>query len=454
MRGSRIALAVLCAAVLILTPASLPTRPSVLAQVTPGNQGLQGGWAIDNKGQVHFVHSSAQQFPIMQEAGAGWVRLNFRLGECFPNWTTTATCTGATALAAYNEVVNAALAKNLRIVGLISNESWRGTQAQWTANNAEDGGSNPKRTGDNTYIRDFASKASAVLAKQYAGKITHWEIWNEPNAYTNPDGVSGGSFIYPSNFAWLLKRSHAAVKAVQQPPGQPPATVISGGMFGHDPQGLTVSAVENTARGRVPENGGRGQVTLRGTLRGTRLERRPGGPAGPLPEAQRESGVAAAAACETVPSGADYLCSTYEMGIAKAGWTTYKSQNGTYPLDHVGQHLYVDQGGALTADKLRDTLGTHLSDIRGAYARWEGTGTPKKTQVTEVGWQTKPNYVTPEIQAQNLQTAFQTFDSFSYVARAFWFNVQDVPEGDLFHGLVDGDGGRKRAFGAYQTYAR
>ena len=50
MIGSRIALSVLCAAALLLTPASLPTTPAALAQVTQGNQGLQGGWAVDDTG--------------------------------------------------------------------------------------------------------------------------------------------------------------------------------------------------------------------------------------------------------------------------------------------------------------------------------------------------------------------------------------------------------------------
>ena len=311
MIGSRIALSVLCAAALLLTPASLPTTPAALAQVTQGNQGLQGGWAVDDTGKINFAHSLSQQYSIMKEVGAGWVRVNFRLGSCFQDWTTQTRCAGTdgpTALVVYDQVVQNALSNNLKVVGLISNESWRGSQVQWTANNAENAGANTRRTGDNTYIRDFASKAVTTLAKRYAGKINHWEIWNEPNAYTGLDAAgnpTGGSFIYPSNFAWMLKRSHQAVKSAEA------GTVIAGGLLSHDPTGATATIVEDGVRKRV---------TRRGTVRGTSLERRarPAG-RGPEPAVDPAAEATATVGCEMIPSGADYLCSTYDMGIAKAG---------------------------------------------------------------------------------------------------------------------------------------
>ena len=55
MIGSRVALSVLCAAALVLTPASLATTPA-LAQVAQKNQGLQGGWSIDDYGAADFYH--------------------------------------------------------------------------------------------------------------------------------------------------------------------------------------------------------------------------------------------------------------------------------------------------------------------------------------------------------------------------------------------------------------
>jgi hypothetical protein len=391
-----------------------------------GNQGLQGGWAIDDLGHVNFPHSVRSELPFMQQAGAGVLRLNFRLGSCFKDWSSAgcAGADGASALAAYDIVVSEAInTYHLKVVGLISSEAWHGDQTQWTANSAEQVA---KGTGDNAYIRAFAASAAGVLAKHYGSRITSWEIWNEPNAYTanpTPGVYTGSSFMYPSNFAWLLKRSYAAIKAVQ--PGST-STVVSGGLFGHDVGGATVTI--------VAPSGTRQTITKSGAV----------AKADP-------AGVAAAAPCASnVPSGADYLCNTYRMGQQKAGWKA-----GAYPLDAIGEHLYIDQGGLTSASKIT----TYLQDVRNAYAVFEGTATVKKTQVTEFGWVADPRnaatYPTAaDNQAKNVQTAYGTFRSTSYVSRADYFAAQDVPEGNVFYGLIQGDGTTyKPAFATYQVAA-
>jgi hypothetical protein len=65
------------------------------------NQGLSGGWAIDDNGAVVFPHSLDRQLGLMQNAGAGWVRINFRLGSCYADWTSIG-CNGTTALQQYD----------------------------------------------------------------------------------------------------------------------------------------------------------------------------------------------------------------------------------------------------------------------------------------------------------------------------------------------------------------
>src|SRR6185436_2001255 len=137
MRRASIAVSVLCIVLTLVAPAD----PVAEAAARQGNQGLQGGWSIDDGGRVNFLHAASQQFPIMRDASAGWVRVHFRLGACFATWGPQApacgTADGATALDVYDAVVQNALASNLKVVGLFSQESWRGTQADWTANNAE-----------------------------------------------------------------------------------------------------------------------------------------------------------------------------------------------------------------------------------------------------------------------------------------------------------------------------
>ena len=380
----------LCAALaaIVAAPPSFAT-----ATAGPGRNGLQGGWAVDDIGHINFVHSLSLQFGFIQQAGAGWVRINFRLGQCFADWTSpSAICPDAdspTALGIYDQVIDKAHASNLQVLGLLSNESMRGDQSDWVAGNAErQGGS-----GDNAYIRRFARDVASVLAEHYANRVDAWEIWNEPNAWTehpSPGTFAGGSFMYPSNFAWLLKRSYAAIKA-QQP--QTSSTVISGGLFGHDGDGS-------------PSAGVKGASLVSG----------------------RDITCAS-----NVDSGADYLCLTYAAGISSADWIA-----GAYPLDGVGQHLYIDQGTPTSAARIT----SYVDDVRQAYLQYEGAGTNKPIEITEIGWfadPSDPQFATAEVrQADNLKIAYVTFSGIPYVSRAFWFNVQDVPEANLFAGQVDG----------------
>jgi hypothetical protein len=411
VRGARRSVASLFIALLVGLPSASPS-----AAAGQGRHGLQGGWAVDDIGHVNFEHSLSLQFGFIQQAGAGWVRINFRLGKCFADWTSPATvCPDAdapTALGIYDDVVDKARAANLQVLGLLSNESMRGDQSEWLANNAEQLGGD----GDNAYIRHFARDVAGVLARHFADRVTTWEIWNEPNAWTQataPGVFSGGSFMYPSNFAWLLKRSYAAIKT-EQPTTS--STVISGGLFGLDGRG---SPATRAIKGASLVNG----RTIN--------------------------------CASNVSSGADYLCLTYAAGVNTAGWRA-----PDYPLDRIGQHLYVDQGGATSVDKIT----AYLDDVRQAYLQYEGVSTRKQTEVTEIGWFANPSEAdfetTQARAADNLRIAYATFSDVPYVSRAYWFNIQDVPEASLFAGQVDGGDDfalgtpKYPLFRMFQRYAR
>jgi hypothetical protein len=373
-------------AVLTLLAAAIVSTPEAHAQDDEEHQGLQAGWAIDDKGNVNFTSSFSLQNRYMHEAEASWIRLNFRLGACFKDWV-SAGCNGRTALETYDEVVEIALANGFQVLGLVGHEAWHGNQAEWNANNAEHAGGD----GDNPYLRHLGDDAAAILATAFKGKIRYWEIWNEPNAWTERDErgrPQGGSFIYPSGFAWALTRSYEAIKIAR-----PDAVIISGGLFGHDLGDPAVLFARD-----------------------------------PCPTA--------------MPSGADYLCATYEMGLRHAGW-----QEGEYPFDHVGQHLYIDGGNVTSEEKVR----MYLDEIRDAYLLYEGPETPKTTHITEFGWSTKD--LSQELQAENLLIAYDTFRQVGYVARAYWFHAQDVPEAGLFFGLTEASGKKKKAFDVYLDVA-
>ena len=349
-----------------------------------GNQGLQGGWVISDQGNINFLHSLQSQLPAIQEAGAGWVRIGFRLGGCYKDWTNVG-CNGTTALQQYDLVINDAQSRGLKILGLINNESWPGGQSLWTANNAEQAGGN----GDNPYLQALSQNAAVVLATHYSGsiKINTWEIWNEPS--------QSATYLYPSNFAWLLRHVYEDTRKA----GLSGLTFISGG----------ITCLQNSQN----------RIT-------------------------------------SVSSGADYLTNTYKQGKTFAGWNAIKATYGSYPLDGIGQHIYID--GFTTTNSTRMT--SCLNYLRNAYVAYEGKATAKKTTITEFGWAT--THVSEGTQASNLQTAYVTFKKTLYVQNAYWFDIQDIPEANpsLYFGLQTGGsasdnylGVHKPSFSTYQQYA-
>ena len=380
--------------------------PGRRAEAAQYQQGLQDGWAFDNSGNTAGPDLLLAQFGFMQQAGAGWVRIHFRLGDCFSAWDTPGCRSdGKTARDLYDEVVNAALKHNLKVLGLLTHESWRGAgghQADWNANNVENGGVD----GNNIYIQDFANRAAGLLSAHFKGRVDAWELWTKPNAWIDNAGTaySGGTFVYPSNYAQMLKQTGAAIRTANSN-----ATFISGGLLGHD-VGVRHQGLQGTYSGKPAD-------------------------------------------CpSTLPSGGEYLCAVYNMGRTKAGW---RSES---PFDHVGQHVYLKQGTSVTSDDLT----RYLEDVRKVYLTYGREPTSKQTHVTAFGWTTAS--VSANIQAQNLRTAYRTFQTKSlsrggYVARAYWFRTRDLgnpasnPGYFDYYGLVDVAGRLKSAFSAYQKNA-
>jgi hypothetical protein len=83
---------------------------------------------------------------------------------------------------------------------------------------------------------EFARYVRAVV-RHFRGRISHWEIWNEPNIRTfwrpRPD---------PGDYALLLSRAYRAIKRVD-----PRATVVMGGMSGVDLYFLDAVAARTNA---------------------------------------------------------------------------------------------------------------------------------------------------------------------------------------------------------------
>jgi len=365
-----------CAIVTTFKHNGLLALACAIALVSPafagGPHGTQPGWAIDDSGNILVTDAVADR---LAQSGAGWVRINFRLG---PYGSDTSGF-----YSAYDTIVNRLRSRGLQVIGLMSNESWPapGGQADWVANNWEHTGGD----GYNSYIDGFGY-AFARMASHWQGKITYWEIWNEPNAWTSNDGngfYSGGTFIYPSTFAALLTHCHSQVHYYNNIAVQ----VISGGLFGHDISGFSSSN-----------------------------------------------------------AGADYLNNTYNIGInytGKFAWT--KNTYGSYPLDAIGQHIYINQGGAVNST----WFGTYMDYVHNVVTSWEGAGTTKKTWMTEFGWRT--DWVSESTQSANLSSAYNVINGKSYARSGIWFQLDDNPAGGMYFGIFRSDATQKPAWTTFNT---
>ena len=336
--------------------------------------GVDGGWALNEAGDYDFPVSLYRKIPLIVQMNAGWVRLNFRLGAHYQDWTTPDS-RGKSALDQYDVVVNACLSQGLHILGLICNDAWPGQQSDWCAGNAENGLGN----GDNPYMQALTT-AFVAISRHFSGAISDYEIWNEPNAWKSnpsPTVFQGGSFLYPSNFAWLLHHVYNTKVAG--------VTIISGGLFGHNIGGA--------------------------------------------------------------PSPGDvYLGNTYSQGKALAKWEDDLNAYGSYPLDAIGQHIYVDQGGSTSSS----TITYFLDAVRNTASQYEPPPYRKPTVMTEIGWNTAG--VSESIQASNLAVSFDLINQTSYVTRAMWFNTQDetiLPSGSHW-GIYHFDGTPKLSLQVFQ----
>lgn len=210
--------------------------------------------------------------------------------------------------------------------------------------------------GHNDYIEELAS-VTARIAERFEGRVKYLEVWNEPNCRSRKtaSGRYGGcAYIYPSNFAAMLASVYTKLKIEADIDLQ----VVSGGVLAADDRGT-----------------------------------------------------------DCARSGADYLADTYHHGIETGKFGRVRDQSGTYPLDAVGQHLYINQAGPVDAFLVR-----HFLDcVHDAVA--ETDTEPKDTVVTEFGWPS--DVVGQDLQGENLQTAFTAMAQTGYVPAGLYFTHSD-----------------------------
>jgi len=344
-----------------------------------GPYGADNGWAVDHSsGAIYLTSTVAKE---MSAGETGWIRIEMFLVSGHSTWDSTV-------LGYYDTAVNNARNAGLQVLLLIDGGSWPGGQTVWTNNNAEN---IPGGNGDNPYVGGFATNAVWPIVQHFQDRVKVYEIWNEPNCWNaNPAlGVyTGCTYIYPSNFGWLLARSWEAVHITHQIND---VTLFFGGVFGHNIGG--VSSYAN--------------------------------------------------------AGAQYIDDTYSTGtnVHKGQSFNYiKTNYNAYPLDGVGEHLYLSQGGLVSSNTFRQ----YEDWVHSACTKYEGVNTPKKTFITEFGWTTSS--VSEGEQDTNLITSFTAIEATPYVQMAIWFQWADNPAGNMYYGVTNNSCGPKLAFPDYARF--
>ena len=169
---------------------------------------MRVGFALNNvlsaNGQQVVFDVAGADRAQLQAAQAQVARFELRL-DPLPAWNDAVT-------ALYAQVVDKLTGAGIMVIGLLSHQIVpNANQAAWNSPAGPDG--------TNPFTHDFITAVQWIVPR--LPKITHWEIWNEPNSTT--------TFIDHSLYAALLKRAYDALKATQ-----PQSTVITGGTFAFD----------------------------------------------------------------------------------------------------------------------------------------------------------------------------------------------------------------------------
>ncbi len=182
--------------------------------------GMNAGAPVWN-GAIQFSPAKAA---AIAATGCRAVRVNFRL-DGHSSWD-------AGILATYDTVVQTALANNLVVLGLFSNECMSVGQDQWNYD--------PDGDGMNQYVIDYSTTV-LLLVDRYKNQIKRWEIWNEPNCWsvdpsTHDPRYVGCTYMLPRIYANLLAESY---KQLNYYAGRTILTdngisLVTGGLLAHE----------------------------------------------------------------------------------------------------------------------------------------------------------------------------------------------------------------------------
>ena len=136
---------------------------------------------------------------LMQEAGVGWVRVDFLWSDIEPK-------AGKFDFTKYDCIVDLLRAKGMHILGILHySTDWASSCGEWNC---------PPRNN-----KLFVQYVSEVI-QRYKGQVKYWELWNEPDSatYWKPqDGLK--------SYCVLLKEVYLAAKKID-----PECKILNGGL--------------------------------------------------------------------------------------------------------------------------------------------------------------------------------------------------------------------------------
>jgi hypothetical protein len=151
-------------------------------------------------------HQNVDAFNASRDLGARWVRI-------YVNWPGIETADNhydAATLGEFDRRVAEHTARGQKVLMVVSySPGWASGSSDQTA---------PPR--DPGKYAEFM----AAMASRYRGKVSAWELWNEPD-----DSIHYRNGPQPAEYAALVRAAYPAIKAAD-----PAATVVTGGMVGNN----------------------------------------------------------------------------------------------------------------------------------------------------------------------------------------------------------------------------
>jgi polysaccharide biosynthesis protein PslG len=183
------------AALTVAVPA-VPARPAL---ILPAD-----GYGFSEGALMEFMPIAElnRELDAVNKTGASWLRILI-------DWNTIEPAKGQYDWTYVDDLIDAAQAHNLKVLGLIA------YTAAWA------------RPAD-TYFTyppvnaaDYGEFAAAVV-RRYGQRVSHWELWNEPNLPQFFGHLIDNNF---ARYTQLVKAAYPAIKAVQ-----PQSTVVLAGL--------------------------------------------------------------------------------------------------------------------------------------------------------------------------------------------------------------------------------